>query len=134
MEVNTMVLKETGNEFKLEALLISHTQIYLFNIQHRLRELSEMEEIIRTLQKEQNRLERISMTLNKMSKTLEEISERYERAEDLIIDHLDNVIVARDLSSQKIIMTAMSSNCLFGEFHSRRYEKKYLRLINLMKK
>lgn len=133
MEVNTMLLKETGNEFRLEALLISHTQNCLFDIQHELRELSEMEGIIRKLKKEQNRLERISKTLNKMGITLEEISERYERAEDLIIDHLDNVIVARELSSQKIIKTTVFKKLPFSEFHSRRYEKKYLKLINLMK-
>lgn len=133
MEVNTMLLKETGNEFRLEALLISHTQNCLFDIQHGLRELSEMEGIIRKLKKEQNRLERISKTLNKMGITLEEISERYERAEDLIIDHLDNVIVARELSSQKIIKTTVFKKLPFSEFHSRRYEKKYLKLINLMK-
>ncbi len=133
MEVNTMLLKETGNEFRLEALLISHTQNCLFDIQHGLRELSEMEGIIRKLKKEQNRLERISKTLNKMGITLEEISERYERAEDLIIDHLDNVIVARGLSSQKVIKTIAFKKLPFSEFHSRRYEKKYLKLINLMK-
>ncbi len=133
MEVNTRVLHDSGDELMHDALRIQHAEVHLSEIRRRLWDLSGMDGIMYALKKEERRLEHFSVTLRKMGITLEEVSVRYERTERSVIDHFDNASLNRPFHFPKGGYLNYEP-IRFYIFHSLRYEKKYLRLINLMYK
>ena len=133
MEVNTRVLHDSGDELMHDALHIQHAEVHLSEIRHRLWDLSGMDGIMYALKKEERKLEQLSFALKKMGITLEEISARYERTERLVIDHFDNVSLNRPFRFSNGGYRNYEP-IHFHIIHSLRYEKKYLRLINLLMK
>lgn len=131
MEVNTRVLKESADEFKHEEIFVQHMQMDLWEIQHRLRTLSGMDGIVRALKKEEHRLEHITMTLRQMGIALESISERYEFTEEAIMEHSEVIILYGYFSKT---IRPIHKLAFANEIHSLRNERRYLNLINLMRK
>lgn len=135
MEVNTRALRNSGEELHRAGANVRYIGEHLFEIEHRLRDLSGMEGIIYAMKKEEHRLERLSMTLRQMGIALEDISWRYEVTEEAIAEHSEVIILYNTIKHHFPEIIKPIPKMIFAyEIHSLRKKKRYLNLINLRRK